>query len=199
MCIINNDTFYFITRNNWIGDSDASCHITNDNTSLNDVTNIDESIQGSSGIMSAMKKGKLHVKVHQVDGTEWMHTLWPVKFCPKTGMVQFSLTYKLSQGNRISNDHCINIMVNTTCGNIILDCQTKTHNDLVAGVDFLCKANDKKAQLTIVPPKKNIYNLHVELGHPSKIITHAATKALSIQVTGTFNPCEGCALGKAIG
>ena len=49
----------------------------------------------------------------------------------------------------------------------------------------------------MVKPKKNINNLHVELGHPSKTITCVTTKALSIQVIGTLKPCKNCALGKA--
>ena len=44
--------------------------------------------------------------------------------------------------------------------------------------------------------KKNINNLHVELGHPSKSIICATTKALGIQVTSTFKPCDDCDLGK---
>ena len=63
--------------------------------------------------MPAMKKGKLCVMVCQVNGTEWVHTLWPVKFCSKAGANLSSLTCKLSQGNRISSDHLNNIVVNT--------------------------------------------------------------------------------------
>ena len=39
----------------------------------------------------------------------------------------------------------------------------------------------------MTPHKKNINNVHVELGHPSETITHATAKALGIQVTGTLN------------
>ena len=46
-------------------------------------------------------------------------------------------------------------------------------------------------------PKKNINDLHIKLGHPSKTITHSTAKAICIQVTGTFKPCEDCAMGKA--
>ena len=59
----------------WIGDSGALCHIMNDDTVLFDIININKLIQSSSSIMPAMKKGKLHVKVWQVNGTEWVHTL----------------------------------------------------------------------------------------------------------------------------
>ena len=92
-------------KNTWIGDSGASCHTTNNDTSLQDITNIDESIQVSSGIMPATKKGKLGVKVRQVNGSEQVHTLQPVKFCPKVGANLFSLMCKLLQGSKISSDN----------------------------------------------------------------------------------------------
>ena len=160
------------------------------------VTYIKESIQGSFGIMPATKKGKLQVKVCQVDGTEWVHTLWPVKFCPKAGANLLSLTCELSQGNKLASDHQSNIMVNTPTGNIILDCFIKTCNGRVAGVNFLHEANDERAVSATALPKKNINILHIELGHPSETITQAITKALGIQVTGTFKPYEDCTLGE---
>ena len=75
MCTINSDMFYSFTKNTWIGDSGASCHIANDDAGMYDVTNIDASIQGSSSIMPNTKKDKLNVNVQQVDSTEWVHTL----------------------------------------------------------------------------------------------------------------------------
>ena len=75
---------FLFTKNTWIRDSGASCCITNDDTVIYDVTNINESIQQNSGIMPAMKKCKLWVKVCQVNGTEQVHTLWPMKFFPQS-------------------------------------------------------------------------------------------------------------------
>ena len=116
MCTIGGDALYSFMRNTWIGDSSASCHITNDNT-----TCMMSPTSMSCFKESLMKKGKLHVKVCQVNRTQLVHTLWPMKFCPKAGANMFSLTYKLLQGNMISSDHHKNIVVNTTCGDIILD------------------------------------------------------------------------------
>ena len=59
MCTIDGDTFYSFTKITQIGDSGASYHITNNNTGLYDVTDMDELIQGSFDIMPARKKGKL--------------------------------------------------------------------------------------------------------------------------------------------
>ena len=85
MCTIDGNTFHSFTRNTWIGDSGASCHITNNKSGMYDVIDIEESIQGSSGIMPATKKDKLQVTVRQVNGQEQVHTLWPVKFCSSAG------------------------------------------------------------------------------------------------------------------
>ena len=121
----------------------------------------------------------------------------PMEFCPKAGANLFSLTCKLFQGNKISSDHQNNIAVNTPTDNIILDCQIKTHDSWVRGVNFFCKTNTDKAVSAITLTKRNINNLRVELGHPSETITQATAKALGIQVTGTFKPCKNYALCKA--
>ena len=166
-------------KNTWIRDSGASCHIINNDTGLYDVTNIDKSIKGSSSIMPDTKKGKLQVMEPQVVGTKQVLNLWPVKFCPKAGANLFSLTYKLLQGNKISSDHQNNIMVKTLTSNIILDCRIKTRDSCVAGVAFLHEANNQRAVSATPIPKKNINNLYIELGHPSKTITCSTTRPLA--------------------
>ena len=74
MCTIDGNTFFSFMKNTWTRDLGASCHITNNNTGLYDIIDIDESIQGSFGIMPVMKKGKLQVVVHQVNGNKQVHT-----------------------------------------------------------------------------------------------------------------------------
>ena len=96
MCTINGSSFHSFTNNTCIGNSFASCRITKDKNGMYDVTEIDEYIQGSSGILPAMKKGKLCMTVRQVNRQEQVHTLWPVKFCPSAGANLFLLTCKLS-------------------------------------------------------------------------------------------------------
>ena len=81
-----------------------------DDTGLYDVISINKSVQGSSGSMSTMKRGKLQTKVCQVNQSGKSHKLWPVKYCAKAGANQFSLTCKLSQGSIISSD-CKNKIV----------------------------------------------------------------------------------------
>ena len=79
------------TKHAWSGNSGASCHITNIDTVMHDITNIGESVQGSSGEMKATKNGRLHVNVRQIDGSEILHTLWPVKYFERESANYFSL------------------------------------------------------------------------------------------------------------
>ena len=65
MCTININTFYLFTKKTWIGNSDASSYVKNNNTIMFDII---KSIQDGSDIMTAMKKGKLCINVWQVDG-----------------------------------------------------------------------------------------------------------------------------------
>ena len=52
---------------------------------MHDVTDIDEFVQGSPSNMTVTKNGKLHIKVRQVDESEFEHNLWPLKCCKKEG------------------------------------------------------------------------------------------------------------------
>ena len=117
---IDGDTFFLFMKNTWIGDSGVLCHITNNDIGLFDVINIKELIKGSSIIMPATKKDKLHVNEWQVDGTKQIHTLWSLKFCPKASANLFFPMCKLYQEKTISSNHQNNIMVNSMDGNIFL-------------------------------------------------------------------------------
>ena len=63
MCTINGDTFYSFTKITWIGVTGASYQIANNDISMFDITDIDESTQGSSGSMPTTEKSKLHANV----------------------------------------------------------------------------------------------------------------------------------------
>ena len=126
MCTIDKDIVFSFTKNTWIGNSSASCHITNNDTGLFDVIDINKSIKGSSDVMPAMKKFKLWVNVWQDNRTESVHTLFLVKFCPKAGGNLLSLMCELLQRKTIWSNHQNNIVVNSTEGVIILDHWIKT-------------------------------------------------------------------------
>ena len=75
LCTIDGETFHPFTKRTCIGNSGASCHVTNDDTCLYDVTNINKLEQGSLGDMSSIKKYKVQMKVCQIDSSKRLHVL----------------------------------------------------------------------------------------------------------------------------
>ena len=92
------------TKNTWIEDSGTSCYITNDDTGIFDVEKNDESVQGSSGNMNAMKKCMIPAIVWQGCVSEKMHTQWPIKYCARAGTNLFSLTWNFLEGSKLISD-----------------------------------------------------------------------------------------------
>ena len=90
-----------------------------------------------------------------------------------------------------------NMVIQFSDGNIVLDCQIKTHDGWVARVELICETCYKKVQLARSSNKKDINVLDVKLGHPSEILAHATGRAMGLHLTGMFKPCESCTLGKA--
>ena len=126
--------------------------------------------------MMATKRGKFHMKVHQVDGSKKLNILQLMKFCIKAGVNLYFVTYKLLQRNEIKNDHKINIVIKSSDGYIIQGCWIKTHDSWVARV--------RKSSI-----KKDISNT-------SEVITHTAVRAVGLHLLGIFKTWEDCALGK---
>ena len=70
------------TRLTWIGDSGSSCHLENDDSGMYDVTTINEVIRTAEkgNSMRATKMGRKKYVVRQIDGTESIKVLYPVKY-----------------------------------------------------------------------------------------------------------------------
>ena len=75
LCTIHGETFHSFKKRTYICCS-GTYHITNDDNFLYDISKINESVEGSSGNMSATKKGKNYMKVCQVASSNWVHTQW---------------------------------------------------------------------------------------------------------------------------
>ena len=88
-------------QSTWSSNSGALCCITNNDTDLYDINEINKLVHGNAGNMSAIKKGNLCMKVCQVDGTEQVCILWPMKYCTNTGAILYSLTWEILQRNKI--------------------------------------------------------------------------------------------------
>ena len=82
MCMIDGEMFFTVMKTHRLVILAPLYHITNNDSGLYDI-----------------------MKVKQVDGSERMLVLWPVKYCTKASANLLSLTCKLLQGRKISSDH----------------------------------------------------------------------------------------------
>ena len=129
------------------------------------------------------------MKVCQVNG------LWPMKYCAKDGANLYSLTCNLLQGDKTKIDHKNNIVIQSFNCNIILGCQIKTHDYWIARVEFFQETGHERSQLVRSSTEKDIYVLHIDLGHPSKVITYENGREMGLHLTGIFKPHEDCTPG----
>ena len=102
MCTTDRDTFFHSQGIHGL-ETGASFHIINDDSGLFNIINVNESIQLC--IYASNKNDNVCVNIQQVDGTEWIHTLWPMKFCPKKSANLFSLICKPLKGRTISSNN----------------------------------------------------------------------------------------------
>ena len=88
--VLDNDT--------WIGDTGASCHMTNDDAELFDVKTTSDSVTvGNKSKLVATKIGKLRATIVHKDGTTVDLVLNKVKFIPELGYKLFSITDALKK------------------------------------------------------------------------------------------------------
>ena len=59
MSTIDEESFFTFRKNAWLGDWEH--HVTNDDSNMFEVTNIDDLVLGSSGSMRSKKCGMLHI------------------------------------------------------------------------------------------------------------------------------------------
>ena len=177
------------------GDTGASCHLRNTRKGMCDVTAIDEQIGGIGSNIRATFKGKLRCEIEQADGTSTEKVL-AVKYCKDAQENLFSITQEMSKGATLGSDADNNMILSYPDeSKIVFDRRIKTRDGWLGGVNVVPVFND----FANVTSRRsvNVNEYHKELGHPNEAITRATAKQFDIKLTGTFKPCENCALAKA--
>ena len=185
------------SSNTWIGDSGASCHMTNDDTGMEEIRHIEEEITiGNGKPMKATKVGRVKVELVQKDGTTRQFTMENVKYVPELYCKLFSLTTALDKGFQIGN---VGRVINLRKGNfqIAFDKVFETKTGFISGVDII-QRNNSLAQAALDAGKEvNINDFHQRIGHPSEEIVRKTAENLGLKLTGKFIKCENCAISKA--
>ena len=187
----NNEKVNNISPNFWLGDSGASCHMTNNDEAMFDCTPINSRVQcGNGGMLNAEKIGKIRLNVQQVDGTQKEIVLEKCKYVPGLTLNLFSILKALDNQWNISNEGT-KIKLKKMNDQIVFDRIITTDTGIVAGVNMVPKQQEDKLNKAI-----DINSLHAILGHPSEIITRNTAKANDIKITGNMQQCHECALAK---
>ena len=186
-----------ISKNIWIGDSGASCHMTNEANGLFEIRNIDEEITiGNGKPMKATKVGKLKVETVNRDGTKTQFTLGGVKLVPELYCKLFSLTSALDKGFKLGNQGRV-IHLQKKNFKLAFDKVFETKTGFISGVELRTRS-DESAQVHLEAGRAIDVNiLHQRLGHPSEESVRKTAKLLDLKVTGKFIKCENCAISNA--
>ena len=124
-------------KNIWLGDTGASCHMTNDDAGMFDCRQHQSMIKiGNGKSLLSTKIGKKNVLVVQKDGTSVRIVLPNVKFVPELYINLFSITKALSHQWQISNKG-IDIILSKSDIHIQFDHHMRTQNGFISGVTML--------------------------------------------------------------
>jgi hypothetical protein len=134
-----NSCNYRFTKDTWIADSGASCHMGPTDEGMFDVTAIDNPIMiGNGRSLRATKIGKMKKTVKQVDGKSLDIVLEEYKHVPSLQMHLFNVTKALDAGWKLGNDG-IKITLKKGPHRVVFDRVMKTDCGRLCGVEVLSR------------------------------------------------------------
>jgi hypothetical protein len=184
------------TRNVWLGDSGASCHMTHSDEGFINWRTISSEVQlGNGEILKATKIGDKKMTIIQKDGSKKNVTLKDCKYVPGMQVNLFSITKALENGWGISNDGPI---INLVKNNEIIKFDQVIPTETGSLVGLIMRPN--KDYTNVVWTKGNkidINLLHKILGHTNEESIKNTAKYYGIEIQNKMEKCVDCALSKA--
>ena len=187
-----------IGKNTWLGDTGASCSMTNSMEGMYDIKDIKSKVKVGSGVtLMATKIGKKKVTVVQKDGATQDVTLLNVKYVPGLWVNLLSIGQAIQNGFSISNKGLI-ITLKKGTTEIKFDRIIPTQQGFVIGVEIRARTDPGVAAAVMdVGSSVDINKAHAMLGHTSMASVKKTAEALGWALTGTEMPCQDCAKAKA--
>jgi hypothetical protein len=157
-----------ITDTTWLGDTGASCHLTNSDEGMFDVQVIKSPVKiGSGKSMTATKTRKKQMTVIPKDGSMQVILLTEVKYVPELWVNLFSIGKALQNGFNIGNKG-IHIFLRKGNTKIVFDRIMPTSKGFVVGFGMM-PATRASGNVAIVAMDKgkrvNVNALHKLLSH----------------------------------
>jgi hypothetical protein len=188
------------TRDMWIADSSASCHMTSSRIGMTNLIKNNSEIKiGNGKTIHSSDIGQKRLIVIQADGTTSNIILNECLYVPGLCTNLFSITKAIQNKWRLTND---GLKLKLTNGqyNILCDQVLKTTNGYVNGV-YMCHHRADKANLMITADNKpksvmDINDVHTTFGHINKDIIYKTGTHYNFKVKGALKPCIACSLTK---
>jgi hypothetical protein len=151
------------TKNTWIADSGASCHMGPTDDGMYDTTEIDNPIKiGNGRTLRAIKIGKLKKTIKQNDGSTLDIMLEEYKHVPSLQMHLFSITKALDAGWQLGNDG-VKIILRKGSNKVTFDRIMKTDRGKLCGVEILSRQDSDT--VTARQRYRQCGNFHSHMGH----------------------------------
>ena len=188
---IGNDIF--------IGDSAATCHMTNNKTGVYDLTPIRGSVMiGNGESISCTHKGKLDVICKHKDGSTTRQT-WEVKIVPQLNHDLFSFTKAMKEGwqmnGRWKEGGLMIEMFKPTKTSMKFDRMIPSGSSWLIGIKTQRLVG--QAHAAIEPGKSiPIWKFHQMTGHTGEYLMRTTADYMGIKLTGKLEPCETCTQAK---
>ena len=182
----------------WIGDTGATCHMTNSRNGLTNLEPISSSvIFGNGERLKATHIGDMRGIVKQKDGTQKPICLTKVKFVPKLTCNLFSITSALKHGCEM---HGLHEMIKIKKGRMEykFDHRIKNGKGNLYGIQISDRtSNVEKDYTSNDTALLSMNKLHERLGHPNAEITKATATKLSVKTSDiAMTKCEHCDIAK---
>jgi hypothetical protein len=194
---------YFVSsksmnRNLWIGDSGASCHMTNSMDGMINVHDIDSPIQiGTGDAVKSTKIGDKRLRILQADGEIKDLVLKDCKYVPQLFTNLFSITKALDKSWQISNEGIKMKLTNSAdTYSIVFDQVLRTESGAITAVEMVPRLDQVNVTLER-GIKININKLHLLSGHACESTLRKTAAAYGLTLNGQYMVCQDCAVAKA--
>jgi len=178
----------------WLGDTDASCHMTYTTHGMRNLKPMTSSvIFGNGQKLQCTHIGEKLGVVIQKDGTSARIKMKNVKVMPDLFCNLFSISAALKEGCSLEGN-ASELTVSIGNRKYRFDNKIKSGKGFVFGI----KINTDGKTTSSMPMKTSyhVQKIHERLGHPGENITRSTAKNLGMNLHGTMKHCDGCVMGK---
>ena len=180
----------------WLGDTGASCHMTNSTDGLvNLVPQQSWIVFGNGQRLASTHIGELVGIAEQKNGEQKQIRLKNVKLVPELYVNLFSLSAALKEGCVLQGS-ADELIIKKGRKSYTFDQKIKSGKGYIFGIKIMGTSEQEGKKQKIRQQSYNIMTFHEMLRHASEKIIRSTANKMGIRLEGHFRHCDGCALGK---